>query len=352
MGKMNLSDAERQELMALQRSRTMAAGQVRRARLILLLDEDASREEIMRELHCDSRFITTWRTRFAAERLAGLYARHPGRAPRPDLARLEARVLDYTLKRKPKDGSTHWSSRKLAAQLGLPFMTVQRIWRKHDVRPHRLERHMVSNDPDFEAKAADVIGLYLNPPALAAVFCVDEKTAIQALDRKDRMLPLSPGRAESHGFEYKRNGTLSLFAALNTATGEVLGKTAARHTSAQFVAFLTDVVGSQPQGQEIHVICDNVSSHKTEAVRSFLAEHANVTMHYTPTYSSWLNQVENWFARIQRDVITRGVFASAKDLDQKLMRYIRQYNKSAAPLKWKYADPRRRIRCDPSGSVD
>jgi transposase len=211
---------------------------------------------------------------------------------------------------------------------------------------------MVSNDPDFETKAADVIGLYLNPPAHAAVFCVDEKTAIQALDRKDRMLPLSPGRAESHGFEYKRNGTLSLFAALNTATGEVLGKTAARHTSAQFVAFLTDVLGSQPQGREIHVICDNVSSHKTEAVRSFLVEHPNVTMHYTPTYSSWLNQVENWFARIQRDVITRGFFTSTKDLDKKLMHYIRQYNKRAAPLKWKYANPYRRIRCDSCGSVD
>jgi len=352
MSKMNLSDAERQELKAMQRSRTMAVGQVRRARLVLLLDEGATREAIMGELHCDSRFISTWKTRFGEDRLAGLYARHPGRAPRRDLARLEARVLNYTLRRKPKDGSTHWSSRKLAAQLGLPFMTVQRIWRKHDVRPHRLERHMVSNDPDFETKAADVIALYLNPPVHAAVFCVDEKTAIQALDRKDRMLPLAPGRAESHGFEYKRNGTLSLFAALNTATGEVLGKTAQRHTSAQFVAFLADMVSTQPAGQEIHVICDNVSSHKTPGVQAFLGEHPNVTMHHTPTYSSWLNQVENWFGRIQRDVITRGVFTSVKDLDKKLMRYIRQYNKSAAPLKWKYDNPRRRVRCNSSGSAD
>ena len=247
---------------------------------------------------------------------------------------------------------THWSTRKLAAQLGVPFMTVQRIWCKHDIRPHRLDTHMVSNDPDFETKAADVIGLYLNPPVHAVVFCVDEKTAIQALDRKDRMLPLSPGRAESHGFEYKRNGTLSLFAALNTATGEVLGKTAPRHTSAQFVAFLTEVVSRHRTTQEIHVICDNVSSHKTPAVQTFLLDHPNVTMHYTPTYSSWLNQVENWFARIQRDVITRGVFTSTKDLDKKLMRYIRQYNKQAAPLKWKYADPKRCIRCDSSGSMD
>lgn len=352
MSKMNLSPGEREELMSMQRSRTMAAGIVRRARLVLLLDSGATRQTIMNELHCDSRFISTWKARFDEERLAGLYARHPGRAPRRDLARLEARVLKYTLQRKPEDGSTHWSSRKLAAQLGLPFMTVQRIWRKHDVRPHRLERHMVSNDPEFETKAADVIGLYLNPPTHAAVFCVDEKTAIQALDRKDRMLPLSPGRAESHGFEYKRNGTLSLFAALNTTTGEVLGKTAPRHTSAQFVSFLADIVSTQPEGQQVHVICDNVSSHKAPAVQAFLTEHANVTMHYTPTYSSWLNQVENWFARIQRDVITRGVFTSVKDLDKKLMRYIRQYNKSARPLKWKYDNPHRRIRCNPSGSLD
>ncbi len=352
MSKMNFSQAERRELMAIQRSRSMGVGQVRRARWVLLLDAGASREAIMSELGCDSRFITTWKTRFAADRLAGLYARHPGRAPRRDLARVEARVLDYTLKRKPRDGSTHWSSRKLGAELGLPFMRVQRIWRKHDIRPHRLDTHMVSNAPEFETKAADVIGLYLNPPAHAAVFCVDEKTAIQALDRKDRLLPLSPGRAESHGFEYKRNGTLSLFAALNTATGEVLGKTAPRHTSAQFVAFLTDVVSSQPKGREIHVICDNVSSHKTDAVQAFLAEHKKVTIHYTPTYSSWLNQVENWFARIQRDVIARGIFTSTKDLDQKLMRYIRQYNKNAAPLKWKYNDPHRRIQCNSSGSVD
>jgi len=197
-----------------------------------------------------------------------------------------------------------------------------------------------------------VIGLYLNPPQHAAVFCVDEKTAIQALDRKDRMLPLSPGRAESHGFEYKRNGTLSLFAALNTATGEVLGMTAPRHTSAQFVAFLADVVASQPEGKAIHVICDNVSAHKTDAVDDFLAEHANVRIHYTPTYSSWLNQVENWFSRIQRDVIARGVFTNVKDLDKKLMRYIRQYNKNPKPIKWKYDTPNKRIRCNSSGSLD
>jgi transposase len=345
MGKMNLSDYEREQLQTAARSRTVRAADVRRAKLILMLEDGEPRDSIMQRLECDSRFISRWSSRFLSERLAGMYARHPGRAPTQPPAKLEARVLNYTLKRRPADGSTHWSSRKLAAELAdVSFSAVQRIWRKHNVRPHRFERHMVSNDPDFETKAADVIGLYLNPPAHAVVFCVDEKTAIQALDRKDRMLPLSPGRAESHGFEYKRNGTLSLFAAFNTATGEVLGKTVPRHTSEQFVAFLTDVVASQPRRREIHVICDNVSSHKTKRVDDFLAEHRNVRIHFTPTYSSWLNQVENWFSRIQRDVISRGIFTSVKDLSKKLMRYIREHNKNPKPIKWKYDDASHRIR--------
>ena len=345
MGKMNLTEAERAQLLAATRSRTIRTADVRRAKLILMLEDGESRDSIIRRLECDSRFISRWSSRFLSERLAGMYARHPGREPKQPPAKLEARVLNHTLKRKPAGGVTHWSSYKLSAALGdVSVSTVQRIWRKHNLRPQRLQKHMVSNDPDFEAKAADVIGLYLNPPAHAAVCCVDEKTAIQALDRKDRMLPLSPGRAESHGFEYKRNGTLSLFAALNTATGEVLGKTAQRHTSEQFVAFLGDIVASQPEQREVHVICDNVSSHKTPRVQQFLAEHRNVQMHFTPTYSSWLNQVENWFSRIQRDVITRGVFTSVKDLSRKLMRYIREHNKDPKPIKWKYDDPSRRIR--------
>ncbi|TCK32679.1 transposase [Paraburkholderia sp. BL8N3] len=345
MDKMNLTALEREQLLSAARSQTVRAADARRARLILMLDDGESREAIMKRLRCDSRFISRWSSRFLAERLAGLYARHPGRAPVHPPEKLEARVLNLTLKRRPLDGSTHWSSYKLAAALGdVGASTIQRIWRKHGVRPHRLDTHMVSNDPDFETKAADVRGLYLNPPAHAVVFCVDEKTAIQALDRKDRMLPLSPGRAESHGFEYKRNGTLSLFAALNTATGEVIGKTAPRHTSEQFVAFLTGVIASQRPKQEIHVICDNVSSHKTPRVHEFLRQHPNVQLHYTPTYTSWLNQVENWFARIQRDVIARGIFTTVKDLDRKLMRYIREHNKNPKPLKWKYEDPSRRIR--------
>jgi transposase len=222
-------------------------------------------------------------------------------------------------------------------------MTVARVWARAGIKPHRLERYTVSNDPDFETKAADVIGLYLNPPQHAVVFCVDEKTAIQALDRLDPVLPLSPGRAERHGFEYYRHGTLSLFAALNTRTGKVLGETVERHTSEDFVAFLGTIVASESKGKEIHIVLDNLSTHKTRRVQQFLADHPKVHLHFTPTYSSWLNQVELWFAKIERDVIARGIFTSVPDLKRKLMRYIRQYNKQPKTVKWKYFDPSRRI---------
>jgi transposase len=171
-------------------------------------------------------------------------------------------------------------------------MMVARVWKRERPQPHRLESYMVSNDPDFEKNAADVIGLYANPPQHAVVFSIDEKTAIQALDRREPVLPLSPGRDERHGFEYYRHGTLSLYAALNTRSGEVLGKTAPRHTSAEFVAFLSDVVASQPRTRDIHLIADNLSTHETKKVREFLASHPRVHIRYTPTYSSWLNQVE------------------------------------------------------------
>jgi len=247
---------------------------------------------------------------------------------------LEANILEWT-RRGPQDGTTHWSSRRLAKRLGLSHMMVARVWVKHGLKPHRLERYMASDDPDCERKAADIIGLYLNPPQHAAVFCVDEKTAIQALDRLDPVLPLSPGRAERHGFEYARHGTLSLYAAFDTRTGEVLGRTAERHTSAEFVAFLTDLVAHQPRRQAIHVILDNLSAHKTKQVEAFLQEHPTVRLHFTPTYSSWLNQVELWFAKIERDLIARGIFTSQQNLKRKIMRYIRHYNKLMKPMKWK-----------------
>jgi len=345
---MKLTENERSELLRQANARNGRADSARHARLILLLADGLTWAEIRAKLDCGDSYINRWSKRFETDRLAGLFSRHAGRERYKVTDRLEARVLARTTERKPTDGSTHWSSRKLAAELGggISHMTVARIWAKHGIKPHRLEGYLASNDPNFEAKAADVIGLYLHPPQHAAVFCVDEKTAIQALDRKDPVLPLSPGRAERHGFEYFRHGTLSLYAAFNTKTGEVLGKTAARHTSAEFVAFLADIVANQPRGKEIHVIADNLSAHKTKAVAEFLVTHPKVHMHFTPTYSSWLNQVELWFAKIERDVIARGVFTSIADLKRKLMRYIRRYNEQPKPVKWKYFDPKRRITTD------
>lgn len=349
---MKLTRNERMELLKQAGARNGRADSARHARLILLLAEGLTWAEIRGKLDCSDSYINRWSRRFAADRLAGLFARHAGRERYKVTDRLEARVLARTTKHKPADGSTHWSSRKLAAELGdISHMTVARIWGRHGIKPHRLEGYLASNDPDFEAKAADVIGLYLNPPQHAAVFCVDEKTAIQALDRKDPVLPLSPGRAERHGFEYFRHGTLSLYAAFNTKTGEVLGKTAARHTSAEFVAFLTDLVANQPRGKEIHVIADNLSAHKSIPVKDFLAAHPQVHLHFTPTYASWLNQVELWFGKIERDVIARGVFTSVPDLKRKLMRYIRHYNEQPKPVKWKYFDTSKRITTVSSGTV-
>jgi len=338
-----LTDAERLELNQRAASRSGRADDARRARLILLLEAGHTWAAIRDKLDCNDAFIDRWSKRFREERLAGLFSRHAGQEASTLTPALEARILEWTLKRTPPDGATQWSTRRLGTQLKVSHMMVARVWRKHGLQPHRIERYLASNDPDFEKKAADIIGLYLNPPAHAAVFSVDEKTSIQALDRKDPVLPLSPGRAERHGFEDFRHGTLSLYAAFNTKTGEVLGKTTARHTSAEFVAFLTDIVIDPPRGKEIHVIADNQSAHKSRPVTDFLAVHPKVHLHFTPTYSSWLNQVELWFSKIDRDVIARGVFTSVSALKRKLLRDIRHYNKSPRTVKWKYADPSRHL---------
>src|SRR6202049_1514375 len=256
---LRLSQTEAQELRARVRSRVLRAGDVRRARLILMLSEGQSWSAIQQALGCSSAYIARWQARFADQRLAGLFARHQGRPVSKRTPRLEARILAWT-RRAPDDGSTHWSSRKLARALRINHMMVARVWRRAGLKPHRLERYMASDDPDFERKAADVIGLYVNPPQHAAVFCVDEKTAIQALDRLDPVLPLSAGRAERHGFEYYRHGTLSLYAALETRSGDILGQTSPRHTSAEFVAFLEDLNARQAPGRGVHIICDNLSA--------------------------------------------------------------------------------------------
>lgn len=313
-----------------------------------MLADGKSYAEIQATLGCNSGYVSRWKSRFEKDRLAGLYARNAGSTAAVLTPALEAKILARTAK-KPTDGSTHWSTRRLARAMKLTnHMLVARAWKRANLKPHRIARYMASNDPNFESKAADVIGLYVNPPQHAAVFCVDEKTAIQALDRLDPVLPLSPGRLERHGFEYYRHGTLSLYAALNTKTGKVLGKTTARHTSEEFVAFLEEVVTSQPRGKEIHIIADNLSAHKTKRVAAFLEDRPNVHLHYTPTYSSWLNQVEIWFAKIERDVIARGVFTSKADLKRKLMRFIAKHNETAKPIKWSYTNTANRITANPA----
>jgi transposase len=347
---LKVSLADQTELQAKLRCRSLPAEDVRRADIILRLAEGQAQRAVARQMRCSINTVRLWRERFENEGLAGLYARHQGRQVEPGTPALEARILDRT-RRSPKDGSTHWSTRKMAQELGISHMRVARTWAKAGLQPHRMGRYMASDDPDFHKKATDVIGLYLKPPANAVVFCVDEKTAIQALDRLDPVLPLSAGRAERHGFEYFRHGTLSLYAALNTKSGEVLGKTAGKHTSAEFVAFLAELVSGQPKGREIHVIVDNLSTHKTQRVQLFLQQHSQVKLHFTPTYSSWLNQVELWFSKIERDVIARGVFSSVKDLAKKIMRYIRHYNRQAKPFKWTYKSTRNRIRPDSYSNV-
>jgi transposase len=344
-----VDEDQRSELEHISSSQSLPAGFVLRAKILLLLADGWSYGDIIEKLDTSTSTVGKWKRRFLADGLDGLETERPGQTPQKLTPKLRARILDAT-RHKPRDGSTHWSTRKLADRLGVSKTMLHRVWQEAGLKPHRLERYMASNDPDFERKAADIIGLYLNPPQHAAVFSVDEKTAIQALDRRDRVLPLSPGRAERHGFEYKRNGTLSLYAALNTKTGKVHGKTAQRHTSKEFVSFLEDVVAPYDAAQQIHIICDNLAAHKTPQVAAFLEAHSNVTLHFTPTYSSWLNQVELWFSKLQRDVIARGIFTSTQDLARQLRRYINAYSKAAKPINWKYSNPKRRIRYVASSS--
>src|ERR1700734_2104675 len=246
---LKLIPGQREELQRWAQSRTLPAGDVFRARLILALADGTTYREIARSLKTSLPTIARWKVRFERDGLAGLEGRHQGSKPRAATPKVQAHVI-RRVQQKPGDGSTHWSCRKLATELGLSKSTVQRILAQAQLKPHRLERYMASNDPDFENKAADIIGLYLHPPQHAAVFCVDEKTAIQALDRLDPGLPLSPGRAGRHGFEYFRHGTLSLYAALDGKTGQVHGMTAGRHTGKEFVAFLQGLVSQSRWAKE------------------------------------------------------------------------------------------------------
>jgi transposase len=341
---LQLSADERRILTGMLRATSISAGLARRARVILALADGESYAAICAVHGVTDAYIARWKRRVLEGGLPALG--DLPRSGRPDRLdpRVEAKILAKT-QEPPPAPLTHWTTRRMAKAIGgISHVTVHRVWQRAGLQPHRLEHYVTSNDPDFEAKAADVIGLYLKPPTNAVVFSVDEKSHIQALDRRDPVLPLSPGRAERHGFEYKRNGTLSLYAALDVGTGRVNGMTAERHTSATFVRFLDQLVATQPKRRAIHIIADNLAAHKTKLVTTWLAAHPRVTIHYTPTYSSWLNQVELWFAKIERDMIARGIFTSTADLRRKLMQYIRAHNKTCQPIQWSYSNIKHRIR--------
>ena len=340
-----LTPADEADLARLLRATSTPAGIARRARCIQLLGEGYTYEAVRTALDVTDRYIARWKRRFVEGGVLALVdAPRAGRQDHRVDPKVEAKILHLTQHESPPVPLTHWTSRRMAGRVGTSNSTVLRVWRRAGLQPHRLERYISSPDPDFETKAADVIGLYLDPPAHAVVFSIDEKTAIQALDRLDPVLPLSPGRAERHGFEYYRHGTLSLYAALDVGTGRVEGMPAARHTSADFLRFLDQLVSRYRRTQEIHVILDNLSAHKTKAVAAWREAHPNVAFHFTPTYSSWLNQVELWFAKIERDVIARGIFTSTADLARKLLRYITLHNKTCRPIAWTYDNPKHRVR--------
>jgi len=263
-GLLQVSVEQRDELEEWAQSRSMPAGDVVRARLMLALADGLTYREIQRKYGASAPTVSKWKSRFEQHGMEGLQGRHQGSKPRMATPAVRARVIRRA-QQKPADGSTHRSCRKLAEDLNLSKSTVQRILAQARVQPHRLDRYMASNDPEFEAKAADIIGLYVNPPQHAAIFCVDEKTAIQALDRLDPVLPLSPGRAERHGFEYYRHGTLSLYAALNVKTGTVEGRAVQRHTSAEFVVFLEKLTRKAKWAREIHIVLESLGTQNTSS---------------------------------------------------------------------------------------
>ncbi len=327
-----MSDSERASLRALARAGTTQQRLATRARIVLRAGDGVANERIAAELGVDKMTVLLWRRRFGAARVAGLRdAPRPGRVPTYERTARD-RVIALTLE-PPPDGTTHWSARRMAARTGISITTIQRIWAEAHLKPHRTETFKFSTDPALEAKVRDVVGLYLHPPACAIVLSLDEKTQIQALDRTQPLLPLRPGQVERHTHDYERHGTTSLFAALNVATGEVTHEARSRHTGADFLAFLRRLDRVYPE-QELHVVLDNVSTHKTPAVRAWLERHPRITFHFTPTSASWLNQVETWFGILTRQAIRRGSFQSVKDLVAAIATFIEHWNAGSTPFLW------------------
>jgi len=327
-----LAASERAELERLQRSSSGPAGLSRRARAVLLMAGEVAGTEVARLTGYTPIQISRIRRRFAEEGLSGLMDRpRPGRPPRLTEAK-SARIVALTLKAPPK-GLTHWSTREIAERVGVSHATVHRIWQAHALQPHRVESFKFTTDPQAEAKIRDVVGLYLNPPTNAVVLSLDEKTQIQALERTQPELPLRPNLPARQTHDYRRHGLTSLYAALEIASGKILGECSERHTGADFLRFLK-VLHRRYRGRQLHVILDNSSTHSTPEVRKWLEKHPNVCFHFTPTGASWLNLVEAWFGILTRKSVRRGSFSSVKELVRHIANYIEHWNEHPTPFVW------------------
>ena len=330
---LTLSESERDELRSITRSRSMPQSLATRARIVLLSADGASNTDIAERLGLSKPTVGVWRKRYVMQRIAGLYDEPRPGGPRSIRDEQVATLLRKTLKTKPKDG-THWSCRSIAAETKLSKSTVQRVWKAFGLQPHRQKHFKISTDPFFVEKVRDIVGLYLNPPDHAVVLCVDEKSQIQALDRTAPLLPLGLGYVEGVTHDYVRHGTTTLFAALDIATGRVLTKCKPRHRHQEFLQFLRHIDASVPKKLDVHLVVDNYATHKHQSVRRWLAARPRFHIHYTPTYSSWLNQVEIWFNIITQRAIRRGTFRSVRDLTQKIEAFVEHYNRKSRPFAW------------------
>lgn len=329
-----LTDEQRATLVRWSRGRSTPARLVRRAQIVLLAAEGKENITIAAELGVERTIVGRWRNRFAEKGLAGIEKDAPRGGRTPTLRnQVAAKIIEYTTQRRPSN-ATHWSTNSLARELGVSPTMVWRVWRANGLKPHLAATFKVSNDPQFVDKLVDVVGLYLNPPEHALVFCVDEKSQIQALDRTQPGLPLKKGRCGTMTHDYVRHGTTTLFAALNVAEGKLIGTCMPRHRHQEFIKFLRLVDAETPPILDLHLIVDNYATHKHPRVRSWLKRHPRMHLHFTPTSSSWLNLVERWFREITDKRIRRGVFRSVRELIAAIDAYIQDHNENPQPFVW------------------